>query len=56
MTDGWSCDPRLDLADDSQLWRFLITAACRRDGGHQGGLDGALRCLGRATAVRPPRH
>ncbi len=45
MTDGWSFDPRPDLADDSRLWRYLITAACRRDGGHQGALYGALRCL-----------
>ena len=45
MTDGWSFDPRPDLVDDSRLWRYLITAACRRDGGHQGGLYGALRCL-----------
>ena len=45
VPDGWSCDPRPDLAGDSRLWRSLITAACRRDGGHLGGLDGALRCL-----------
>ncbi len=56
MTGGWSVDLRPDLADDSRLWRSLITAACQRDGGYQGGLYGALRCLRRATAVRPPRH
>ncbi len=26
MTDGWRFDPRPDLADDSRLWRYLITA------------------------------
>ena len=27
MTDGWSFEPRQDLADDSRLWRSVITAA-----------------------------
>ncbi len=37
--------PRGDTWNRRGEGRYLITAACRRDGGHQGSLYGVLRCL-----------